>query len=101
MFINIHVLVCKIFTQHQIHIWYGCVRHTYPPYSWYQVSDIPHHLLHTEEWGENMALNYYVLSNLGFKTKVLGEILHLNPAAGCQISTLIFGFRGYHINTVS
>jgi len=58
MFIYIHVLVCKIFTQHEIHIWYGCVRHTHPPYSWYKLSDIPHHLVHTEKGGKNIALSY-------------------------------------------
>ena len=26
--------------------------------------------------------------------KCLGGIMHLKPTAGCQISTLIFGFRG-------
>jgi len=50
----------------------------------------------------HVKLDGKVLSHLGFKSKViarafnwlrcLGGIMHLKPTAGCQISTLIFGF---------
>ena len=50
---------------------------------------------------EKLSKDGKVLCHLGFKSKVLpgpltdiSGIMHLNPTAGCRISTLIFEFGG-------